>query len=407
MKKIISITLVCLLLASAISGCTTNSSKKYESYDMEKIDSSIVKGNTEFAFNIFKELNKEDKEKNIFISPLSISTALSMTYQGAKGSTKEGMEEALGYKGIDIEVLNEGYKNLLTYLSQADDKIELNIGNSIWIREGEKIKEEFITTNKDMYNAQVSELDFSKEASVDTINKWIDNSTKGKITKMLEPPIPGNVIMYLINAIYFKGEWTEQFEEKRTFKTQFHNGLDEKEDIMMMNRTGAVEYGAGEDYSAVRLPYGNEKTSMYAILPDEKISINDFVKAMDSDKWQEIKTSLSKKDDVIIQIPRFKMEYGIKKLNDGLSNLGMEEAFSDTADLSGIREGIFISRVLHKAVIEVNEEGSEAAGVTVVEVTESAQAEPTSFIADRPFLFIIADDELETIVFMGKLYNIN
>ncbi len=128
---------------------------------------------------------------------------------------------------------------------------------------------------------------------------------------------------------------------------------------------------------------------------------------MNGDKWEEIRSSLNNQEDVIIQIPRFEMEYGIKELNDSLSNLGMEEAFSESADFSGIREGIFISRVLHKAVIEVNEDGSEAAGVTVVEMKETAYEEPTRFIGDRPFLFIIADDELGTILFMGKLYNMN
>ncbi|EOD01218.1 serpin family protein [Caldisalinibacter kiritimatiensis] len=172
--------------------------------------------------------------------------------------------------------------------------------------------------------------------------------------------------------------------------------------IMMMLKDGDVEYAQGDDYKAVRLPYGNGDIAMYCILPKEDISINQFIENMNLDKWNEIRENVTETKDVILQIPKFKMEYGIKNLNDSLTALGMGEAFSMNADFSGIREGIFINRVLHKAVIEVNEEGSEAAGVTVVEIKECAMPEPINFIANRPFMFIIADDKTGTILFMGK-----
>ncbi|MHB1127626.1 MAG: serpin family protein [Bacillota bacterium] len=155
----------------------------------------------------------------------------------------------------------------------------------------------------------------------------------------------------------------------------------------------------------IRLPYGSGKISMYSILPNEAVSINDFIADLDSDSWKVIRNSISERDEVQLRLPRFKLEYGIKNLNDSLTALGMGEAFSGIADFSGIRDGLSISRVLHKAVIEVNEEGSEAAAATVVEMNESAVAEPLTFIADRPFVFIIADDETGTILFMGKLYD--
>lgn len=174
----------------------------------------------------------------------------------------------------------------------------------------------------------------------------------------------------------------------------------------MMSRRGLVEYTSGDDYSAVRLPYGNGKTSMYCILPNDGININEFIKNMSLEKWNGIRKNISEVDEVVLQIPKFKLEYGIKNLNESLQSLGMGEAFSNQADFSGIREDIYISRVLHKAVIEVNEEGSEAAAATVVEMKDAAAAEPIAFIADKPFVFIIADDTTGTILFMGKLLSV-
>lgn len=407
MKKRVLCFFICIAFTAVfLAGCGRSTVSQNKSYDMEKIDAAVIEGNSQFAFDIFKELNNEDSEKNIFISPFSISTALAMTYNGADTTTKEAMAKALKYEGIEIDAMNSSYEALLGYLNSMKD-IKLDMGNSIWIREGQKIKPEFLSTNKKTFDAHIQELDFSKADSVDKINKWIDNATKGKITKMLEPPISPDVIMYLINAVYFKGQWEKKFDSKMTFTGKFHAEDGSSEDVQLMSRQGEVDYGSIDGDKVVRLPYGKGKTAMYCVLPDEGIKINDFIKTLDGEKWNQIRNSVSKTDDVLLQIPKFKMEYGIKKLNDSLEVLGMGEAFSDSADFSGIRKGISISRVLHKAVIEVNEEGSEAAGATVVEVKETAAAEPVRFIADRPFLFFITDDDTGTILFMGKMCDVN
>ncbi|MCG8501773.1 MAG: serpin family protein, partial [Firmicutes bacterium] len=192
-----------------------------------------------------------------------------------------------------------------------------------------------------------------------------------------------------------------------TFSKTFRTGSGETKEVMMMSRKGEVAYGQGDDFKAVRLPYGNEKTAMYCILPDEAASINQFIAGIDDAKWNTIKESLSETGDVTVQIPRFKMEYGIKDLKDSLTALGMGEAFGESADFSGIRGGVCIEKVLHKAVIEVNEEGSEAAGATVVAIKESAMEEPITFIGDRPFVFVIADDKTGTVLFVGKLWDVD
>ena len=399
MKKLSLVLCACAIL-QVLTGCTGRNPSS--SFDREKIEASLVDGNTMFALDIFKQINKEDKEKSIFISPFSISTALTMAYEGAGSTTKESMGKALGYSGIDTDKLNESYKNLIRYQKQADNKVQINISNSLWVRDGFNVKEEYLAVNKDVFDAKISSLDFSKQDAADRINQWISDSTKGKIEKMIEPPISSEAMMYLINAIYFKADWTERFDKKTTFSTKFHKEKGDAAEIMMMNRKGKIEYGEGNEFKAVRIPYGSGKTSMYCILPSQGTSVNNFIEKMNLNKWKSIKESVKETENVIIQIPRFKLEYGLKELKDSLTALGMGEAFSGKADFSGIGD-VFISKVLHKAVIEVNEDGSEASSATVVEMRKGIK-EPTSFIANRPFVFVIADDETNTILFMGKYY---
>ncbi len=408
MKKLTFIMFLMALAVLPIAGCSRviNNSQAY-SYNREKADLSFVEGNKAFAFDIFREINAEDRDQSVFISPLSISTALSMTYQGARGTTKDSMAEALGYKEIDIEGLNESYKNLLLYLMQDDSKLQLSINNSIWIREGNEVAKDFLAVNRDAFNSYIAEVDFTKENSIKEINKWIDDATKGKISEMVQYPVSEDTLMYLINAIYFKGDWTNKFDIKNTFSSEFVQGDGNKQQADMMSKTGKFDYSAGNDYEVVRLPYGDGNTAMYCILPNEGIEINEFIELMSIEKWDEIKKGISTRNDVLVQIPRFKLQYGIKELENSLTKLGMGEAFSDFADFTGIRENVAISSVLHKAIIEVNEEGSEAAAATVVEVgVTSAMPNPITFIANRPFMFIIANDETDTILFMGKLLSI-
>lgn len=383
------------------------SSSSKMGYEIDKIDSALVKGNQDFAFNIFKKLNEEDPKENVLISPLSISQALIMAYNGAETSTKDGMEKTLGLSGLDREIVNESFLNLINYHERIDDKIELDIGNSVWIRDGEKVNDEFIQANKDNFKAEVKSLDFSDNKAVEIINNWIDNATNGKITKMLEPPISEDVLMYLINAIYFKGEWAEQFDTKLTYQDKFYADDGELQTVKMMRKSeGSVEFTSCEKYKAVRLPYGDGKISMYIILPAEGTNINEFISYLTLENWMGIKRTVTDRDDIVFRIPRFKLEYGTKSLKDSLISLGIEEAFSREADFSAIRENVTISDVMHKAVIEVNEEGSEAAAATVAEVVCTSAAEPITFIADRPFVFIINDDVTDTILFMGKVLRI-
>ncbi|MBC8387325.1 MAG: serpin family protein [Actinobacteria bacterium] len=367
------------------------------------VDRNLVSANTGFGFDIFKELILEDKDKNIFISPLSILLALAMTYNGAVGDTNLAMAEALRFKGFDLEELNSGFHDLMVSIRNVDSDIELAIANSIWHKLGFKAKEDFIERNRKYFSSEVNEIDFAAPEAVDTINGWIEEETRGKIDKMLSE-IPADAVMYLINAIYFKGNWTYPFDENLTSDDDFYLLDGSTKKVPMMSQEENFGYYDGDNFSAVKLPYGQEKMAMYIILPDEGVSLDSVTSSLDADKWNEIKESFYG-SQVSLTMPKYKMEYGIKLLNDALAELGMGIAFGPGADFSGINPDIFISKVLHKAVIEVNEKGSEAAAATVVEmVTSMPMAEEIiEFRVDRPFFFVIADDRTGSILFMGKV----
>ncbi|NLD49731.1 MAG: proteinase IV [Clostridiaceae bacterium] len=378
--------------------------------DSDDISSVVLKGNSKFAFDIFSKLNKEDEDNNVFISPFSISTALSMALQGARDKTKDEMTKTLGYDGVNIENINLSYRNLLGYLNQEDGKVKLNISNSLWLNQfmiNDKIKvnPEFISVNEQIFDATTEVADFSVGSEVERLNNWVTEATNGMIPGMVNQGDVINSIMSIINAIYFKGDWSEKFDEKYTYDVAFSAEDGTATKVKMMRKSGKIGYGEGEDFKAVKLPYSDDKLSMYCVLPQEGTTINKFIEGMDSSKWEEIRKSISTKQ-VSLKLPKFKMEYGIKSLKESLTALGMNEAFGKYANFSGMCEGteVAISDVLHKAVIEVNETGTEASGSTVVIVTPTAiDPDTKEFTANRPFLFVIADDEYGTVLFMGKV----
>ncbi len=279
--------------------------------------------------------------------------------------------------------------------------MDINIANSIWYRLGFDVKEDFIERNKTYYQSEVRGLDFSDPASVDTINRWIGDATKRKISKMLSGISP-DVVMYLINAIYFKGDWTHRFSEDYTRDEDFTLESGDVKTVPMMHINEEYRYSRGNSFGLLRLPYGREKVAMYILLPDEGESLDRIIEELNGERWKELTVGM---EDGLAELalPKYRIEYGVKLLNGALSRLGMEIAFGPRADFSGISPGIFISEVIHKAVIEVNEKGSEAAAATVAEMMKSSLPRRIEFTVDRPFFFVIADDRTGSVLFMGKV----
>jgi len=366
------------------------------------VSRDLIGANNEFAFDIFKELLVEDKGKNIFISPFSMTTALAMAYNGAETDTRDAMAEVLGFSGQSLEDLNSNFSELLAAIQNADPDIELNIANSVWKRSGFEVKEDYLARVEQYYYSSVQDLDFSRSDAPDIINEWIEDATRGKIDKMISE-IDAMVMMYLINAIYFKGDWTHPFDEELTGTGDFYLEDGSTVDVEMMENYGDYKYSRNGDLEAVRLPYGRDMVSMYIILPPEDTELDLAIEEINGYSWNEFMDSFAERE-LNLRMPRFEIEYGIKDLLPPLTRLGMGIAFTDSADFSGMHPDLFISRVDHKAVIEVNEKGSEAAAVTVVEMElTSAPADPIEFTADRPFFFVISDDRTGSILFMGKV----
>jgi serpin B len=370
------------------------------------MNSNLAAASNAFGFDLFQQLRRQDANKNVFFSPLSVTVALAMTYNGAAGETKNAMARALKIEGMSRGELNHASHDLLKSLKGSDPKIELAIANSLWARGGVRFNESFLADNRAFYSAEISTLDFSSPQAADTINRWVSASTKGKISKIIDNIDPQKV-MFLINAVYFKGQWQKRFEKTLTKEQPFYLPGGQKKPVPMMAQSGNYLYHRGDKFQAVNLPYGEGGVSLYLFLPDKGSSLDEFLKSLSFQKWEGwINNFNDTPGDV--KLPRFKLDYE-ETLNDSLKAVGMGVAFNPReADFSGIRpeRDLFISEVKHKAVVEVNEEGTEAAAATSVGVTTTSIREPRerfSFVADRPFLMAIRDSKTGAILFMGAV----
>lgn len=375
---------------------------EYREISVTKTTSDIIKGDNDLGFRMMELISStENAGTNVFISPTSISLALAMTYNGAEGDTKSEMEETLMKAGFTREEINESYKSLIKALLSVDPKVTMNIANSIWYRSGFVVEQDFIDVNRDYYNAKVTALDFDNPGAPGTINSWVSDNTNSKITSIVDQ-IPAEAVMYLINAMYFKGIWTNEFDpEKTTPRTFFRNTGDISVPFMSMKQS--VNYMANDTVAILELPYGQGNYSMIILLPAVNKTADDIVSSLASDSWDRWVALLSKKD-VNVSIPKFSFRYE-NQLNDELTALGMPTAFTDAADFSGINSfhQLYISKVLHKTFVEVNEEGTEAAAVTSVEISLTSIGDEIYFTADRPFVFAIREKSTGTIMFLGRL----
>ena len=368
---------------------------------LETIDdpdvSSVASANTRFGFKLLQDLRERDSGANIFISPLSISIALTMTYNGAVGETEHAMAEVLEIEGLDRDAVNHSNAALRNSLENPDPKVEISIANSIWSRQGVEFNADFLERNRVFFGAEIASLDFSAPQATETINEWVNTNTNGKIEKIVDRISP-QTLLFLINAIYFKGNWQDEFDKSQTRPGIFHLSDENEKRVEMMRREGEYPYFRGENFEATSLPYGDGRLGMYIFLPNRDSNLNKFLGNLNAGNWGDwISQFQDRRHDMML--PRFKLEYEVS-LNDTLEALGMGIAFGSGADFSGMGPSLFISEVKHKTFVEVNEEGTEAAAVTAVVGVKSV---PSVFRVDRPFFFAIYDAETETILFMGTV----
>lgn len=371
----------------------------------------LANSSQSFGVDVFRNLAENTAGKNVFISPLSLSMALGMTVNGAADSTRTAMMNALEVSETDVPGLDASYQSLIKLLTNADPQVKMQLANSIWYRNTFQVQQNFIDTCKNFFGAQVQGLDFGSGNAANVINNWVSDKTNGLITKMVQPPISDTIVMYLINAIYFKGSWRYQFDKSKTEPGDFtlSNGRIVKPDMMQQTATFPT-YRASDGTQMLDMAYGDSLFSMTVILPPSGTNIDTFISGLTRAKLDNWISQLYRTKIQVI-IPKFKIAYDTT-FNKVLADMGMGVAFSPKyANFTNINPDkslhLHISQVKQKSYVKVDEEGTEAAAVTAVSmgVTAVGPTEPPVFRADRPFVYLIRERTSGTILFIGKMEN--
>ena len=322
---------------------------------------AVIGASNAFGFNLLRELDRTRSNSNIFMSPLSASMALGMTMNGAAGQTFDEMRSTLGFGAQSSAEINASYRSLIDMLRALDPTVDVRIANAIWYRAGFPFEASFLDESKQFFDAKVAPLDFAAPGAVPTINDWVRASTNGKIDNIVDGPIPGDVVMYLINAIYFNGSWTTRFDKRLTKPDQFTTVDGSAAPIAMMRRTDTVRVAETVDAQVVELPYGGDAFAMTIILPKPGESIAALVSSLSADAWQATLAATTS-EKVELYMPKFSLRWEAL-LNDPLESLGMRQAFQgDVADFTRMSRSagsqLYISKVKQKSFVDVHEEGT-------------------------------------------------
>ena len=367
-------------------------------------EEAVVNANNELALDLYQKY--KDKEGNVFFSPYSISTALAMTYEGAKGETADQIKDVFHYPETDV--MRPGYASLYNEINKEDKNYQLHTANALWAQQDHTFLEEYFDIAKEYYGGEIRNMDFKNqpEDSRVTINKWVEDQTNDRIKDLIPPGLINPLTrLVLTNAIYFKGEWVKQFNEEETRDAEFMtpSGAVDAKMMQCIDEQTSFNYAEDDLLQMIELPYSGEELSMLVLLPKEDLSSVEEVLSVE--KLSEWKGSL-REQIVYLFMPRFKFETKYM-MADTLKEMGMPLAFTPDADFSGMtgKKDLFISNVVHQAFVEVNEEGTEAAAATAVVMVTSAmpEMEIPVFRADHPFIFIIQQKETGNILFMGKV----
>lgn len=374
---------------------------KYGETDYQK----IVAPSNELGLKLLPII-EPSKEGNRFISSASLFMAVSMVYNGADGVMKEEIAEVLEVPGMEADELNRANASLMNQLYSETEAIQLNIGNSIWLNEEYQFQEEFAKNNEDYFNAEIEEIDVMDNGSVKRINDWVKESTNGKIEEITEEPLNSNLVMMLLNAIYFKEDWQYPFEEDDTAEKDFHLESGSVKAVPLMKLNEPLPYLETEDFQAVALPYGEGEITMKVFLPKEDSTVAQFEETLNRENWDKWNSAFQERFGTV-RLPRFELDDEVG-LNDPLKKLGMTAAFEQDAEFTKMVEGdgmLYIDTVIQKTYLNLNEEGTEAAAVTAItmEGSSGSAEEPFEMQVDRPFFITIEDVETGLILFMGAI----
>lgn len=405
MKNIKNLTLAGALFLMAASCSEDNTDSVKPNQLLKAIPASFADQTSEFAFDFLKTHNAAEKaDKNYFVSTLSLHVALGMLANGADGKTKEELTTGLRVSS-DLTITNGIYKDLIENLPNSDPKVTNTIANSVWYRNTFSVEKSFLDILKASFNAQTYAEDFTNSATVGKINTWASDNTNGKIKKVIEQIEPAHV-MFLMNALYFKGDWKIPFKTENTRDENFA-GTTGTKSVKMMSMQEKVKYAKRSNYQALELAYGGGNYVMTILLPDEKTPVGNIINTMSSSEWKSLNTALAEQK-VIIGLPKFTVEYETN-LNNVLGKMGMPTMFSDFADLSKISPPagkLRVGFVKQNTFVAVDEKGTEAAAVTTIGIELTSAPILPEFICNRPFAFFISEKQSNTILFAGKIVNL-
>ena len=398
-----------LVLGLAVAACDASGPEAIPDptpITLTPLAKDLVVQSNQFGVDLFAQTAAEEDD-NLMLSPLSASVALTMLLNGTDGETYAQIRDMLGYaESADLAEINASYQSLSDQLLAADPKVQFTLANAVFSRQGFPFRDSFLHSMRDGFGARVEALDFTSPSALSTINGWASDNTNGRVPRVLNELSP-DLVMLLMNALYFKGDWTEQFEEANTASADFHLAGGETVQVPTMNGTIPALTASGDGYTALELPYGRRNFSMVVLLPDANApgGLAEFAGVLRDGLWADATAQLDAQSqwrEVAVRLPRFRFSYETL-LNSHLQALGMRDAFTGAADLSRMSDNarLLVSFVKQNTFVEVNEEGTEAAAVTTVGV-EVTSAGP-SFAADRPFVFAIRERTTNTLLFIGQV----
>jgi serpin B len=402
--------LICCLLIACFTSCKKSGvlppNPKGSTLVLTALDEQKISADNAFTFRLFKNIDSASStDTNLFVSPLSVSFALGMTSNGALGSTLDAFKNTLNFAGLTQDQINSYYNNLITNLPKLDPNTTINIANSIWYRQGFSVEQPFLQTNSNYFHAQIQALDFTSPSAISTINDWVNSQTKGKIPTIINN-IPSNAVMYLINAMYFKSAWNEKFDPSQTRAANFYLANNSFVSTDFMNATVDANWYNDASVTVAELPYSNKKYSMVIVMPSSSTgSLSTLLAGLDASQWDTWMSKLQPAK-LPVSLPKFKFSYQ-KLLNNPLADLGLAIAFTDYANFSLINntEALKIDKVVHKAFIETDEDGTTAAAATSVGVVTSVAFNTPQVIANHPFMFAIRERSSGLILFTGVVNN--
>jgi len=401
MKLLWSLLIPCLVVPPGAPGADVKPSATVDR-------TAVTKGNNIFAVALYGQLRHQSG--NLFFSPESISTALAMAYAGARGSTASEMGKTLHFT-LPPDKLHPAMGALLRDLNANHDGYRLSVANALWAQQGYTFLDDFLNLLKSDYDAGLNQVDFkgATEAARLTINQWVEQKTQDRIKDLLQPgALRPDTRLVLTNAIYFKGDWETQFDKAQTRNEDFHLSPAQTATVPLMHRDGRFSYFDGGTFQVLEIPYKSKELSMIVFLPKDAGGLAALEQSLNGSDLQQWLSKLVSVPKVIVTMPKFKMTRQFE-LGATLSAMGMPQAFHGNADFSGMtgHRDFAISEVIHKAYVDVNEEGTEAAAATAVTMRALAmrapEGPPPVFRADHPFVFMIRDNRSSSILFMGRL----